>query len=84
MHSFMERILIRYFLVEESRHGNEATLLHVLAAVAFNPQFGEHPIRLGFLPQVPTHIPTHNSATLHVVRRTYAAVRDLQVVGSAG
>jgi len=31
-----------------------------------------------------THNATHNRSDLHVVRRTYAAVRNLQVVDRAG
>jgi hypothetical protein len=37
-----------------------------------------------FLGEVTTHDATHNKLPMHVLGRTYAAVRDLQVVEGAG
>jgi hypothetical protein len=40
--------------------------------------------RMPFAEHLATHNATHDSVDLHVLGRTYAAVRDLQVVKSAG
>ena len=34
--------------------------------------------------EVATHVATHNKLVMHVLGRTYAAVRDLQVIEGAG
>jgi homoserine dehydrogenase len=40
--------------------------------------------RMSFAVHIATHNATHDKAHMHVLGRTYAAVRDLQVVKSAG
>ena len=42
------------------------------------------PFRTSGSPVFATHDATHNRRDLHVLRRTYAAVRDLQVVEGRG
>jgi hypothetical protein len=41
-------------------------------------------VKFASSPVLPTHNATHNKDDLHVPRRTYAAVRDLQVVECIG